>query len=311
MLTRFRPLSLLVLFAILLTACNAVLTPAQSSNNLERIIQRGKLVIATDPSYPPQSERIEGETRPANTQCSPTEFTANQFSGFDVAVAVELAKRLGVEACFVTPTWEQIVAGGWSDQWDIHIGSMTITTERLDALYFPQPYYTSPAVFLVYQDETRFTQPSDLSGKKIGVCADCSYSAYLEGSLELPATPIEFVVADPIIVAYSVEMAALETLGQGSGRLDAILTAQVYGLEAINNGVAIKQLGEPVFNEYLSVAIDKKTTRNQLPFVQKVNELIQAMHSDGSLRQLSLDTYGVDLTTAASQFDIHSLGQIP
>ena len=306
-----RSLGFPVLLALLLTACTTALTPAQSSSSLERIVQRGQLVIATDPNYPPQSQRIEGETRPADTRCSPAEFTANQLTGFDVEVAVELARRLGVEPCFVTPIWEQIIGGNWSDHWDIHVGSMTITTERLEVFYFPQPYYTSPAVFLVNQDDTRFTQPGDLSGKKIGVCSDCSYYAYLDGSLELPGAQIVFAVEQPIIVAYSVETAALETLGQGRGRLDAILTSQVYGRDAINSGIPLKQLGEPVFNEYLSAAIDRKSDRDPLPFVQKVNELIQDMHRDGRLRELALKYYGLDLTTAASRFDLRSLGQFP
>ena len=207
----FRLLVLVVWLSLLpaLTACNT--SPLPISDSLERIIQRGKLVIATDPVYPPQSAKVEGEIRPVNTRCSPTEFTANQFTGFDVDVAVELARRLGVEPCFATPYWDQITAGNWGDHWDIHVGSMSITSERMEIFYFPQPYYTSPSAFFVQQDDDRFMQPADLAGKKIGVCLDCSYQYYLEGSLELPGVEMDFVVKDPIIVAYNDEMAALET----------------------------------------------------------------------------------------------------
>lgn len=66
---------------------------------------RGTLVVATDPAYPPQSELKPGATCAVNTKCAPTEYTANEFTGFDVDMAVEIARWLGVEPCFVTPPW--------------------------------------------------------------------------------------------------------------------------------------------------------------------------------------------------------------
>lgn len=311
MIKTFFGVGFLVLLTVFLTACSQVLSQV-SSGSLERIIQKGKLVISTEADYPPQSEKVQGAVRLANSKCSATEFTANQFTGFDVDLAVEIAKRLGVEACFVTPSWEQVVAGNWNDRWDINVGSMTITKERAQVLYFPQPYSTGPAVFLVNKDDTRFNQPGDLSGKKIGVCAECPSQFYLDRSLELPGgAPINFVVNNPIIVAYKDDPPALKVLGQGQGRLDAILMDEMDGLRAIKDGAPLKQVGQPVFYGYVSVAIDKQSSRDQMPYFQKVNEIIQTIHKDGVLMALSEKYYGVDLTTVASQFDIHSLGQLP
>ena len=56
--------------------------------------------------------------RAANTKCAADELTANQVEGFDIDTAVEIAKRLGVEPCFVTPTWDLITAGSWGGRWD-------------------------------------------------------------------------------------------------------------------------------------------------------------------------------------------------
>ena len=57
-------------------------------------------------------------------------------------VANEIAKRLGVEVEFVTPDWDLITAGNWGDQWDMSVGSMTVTTARQEILDFASPLIT-------------------------------------------------------------------------------------------------------------------------------------------------------------------------
>jgi polar amino acid transport system substrate-binding protein len=198
--------------SVLLAGCGgAKPTPEPTAPNdlLAKITARGTLVIATDPAYPPQSELIPGAARAANTKCAPTEHTANEFTGFDVDTAAEIARRLGVEPCFVAPPWTQLTAGNWDDRWDISVGSMAITPERMQELYFTQPYYATPAALFVHQDNTSFSQPSDLSGRRVGGCTDCTYEAYLQGTLVIPGTEIDFVIQDAVIIG---------TARLGSGR---------------------------------------------------------------------------------------------
>lgn len=307
--------AILVIASVLLAGCGgpqATAQPAPPSDILAKITARGTLVIATDPAYPPQSELVEGATRAADTKCAPSEYTAQELTGFDVETAVEIAQRLGVEPCFVTPPWTQLTAGNWDDRWDIHVGSMAPTPDRMEVLYFTQPYYATAAALFVHEDNTSFSQPSDLSGHRVGGCTDCTYEAYLQGTLVIPGTEIDFGIEDPIIVGYDVDLPALEDLALGDGvRLDAALTAQPTGLQAIEDGLPLKQLGEPVFFEYLAAAIDKKSSQDSVSFVRKVTEIIQQMHSDGTLLSLSQQYYGKDYTTEASQFDIASLDQFP
>jgi polar amino acid transport system substrate-binding protein len=308
-------IKLLVTGSVLLAGCGgAKPTPEPTPPNdlLAKIAARGTLVVATDPAYPPQSELRPGATRAANTKCAPTEHTANEFTGFDIDTAVEIARRLGVEPCFVTPPWTQLTAGNWDDRWDISVGSMAPTPERMEVLYFTQPYYATPAALFVHQDNTTFSRPSDLSGKRVGGCTGCTYDTYLQGTLMIPGTEIDFVIKAPVIIGYDVDLPALEDLALGDGvQLDAVLVAQPTGQQAIEDGLPIKQLGEPVFFEYLAAAIDKKSSQDPVAFVLKVSEVVQQMHSDGTLLILSQQYYGEDFTTAASQFDIQALGQLP
>ncbi len=279
---------------------------------LSKIKTRGTLVIATDPDYPPQSKLKPGATRVANTKCASTERTANEFTGFDIDTAVEIARRLGVEPCFVTPPWTQLTAGSWGDRWDISVGSMTPTQERMEVLYFTQPYYATPAALFVHQDNTTFSRPSDLSGKKVGACTGCTYDYYLQGTLVVPGSEIDFVVKDAVIVGYDVDLPVLQDLALGDGaELDAALVAQPTGQKAIEDGMPLKQLGQPVFFEYMAAAIDKKSGQDPVAFVRKVSEIIQEMHKDGALLKFSQKHYGQDFTTAAGRFDLRKLNQPP
>jgi len=281
---------------------------AAGDDLLADILNRGVLRISTDPAYPPQSELVADAAPPADTKCSGDEKPANQFTGFDIDTAAEIAKRLGVEVCFVTPDWTLITAGGWAGRWDLSIGSMTITPERMEKLYFTQPYYTTPAAFFVHQDNTTFTQPSDLSGKKVGGCSGCTYESYIDGTLSIPGETIDFVVTDAEFAGYDTDVPALEDLALGDGvRLDAVLTALPTGQGYIADGGPLKQLGEPVYFEYLAGAIDKASAIDTQSFQDAVNKAIQEMHADGTLKTLSEQYYGTDLASAGATFDLAAL----
>jgi polar amino acid transport system substrate-binding protein len=323
-------LTILVVLSVLLAACGGAAAPTTSApataapatvapatsaptsapSKLDEIMKRGTLVISTDPAYPPQSQLVENASRASDTKCGSDQHTANELSGFDIDVAVAIAQGLGVEPCFVTPDWTLITGGNWSDRWDISVGSMTITPERMQVLYFSQPYYTTPAAFFVYKDNTTYTTPSDLSGKKIGACTGCTYDSYLHGNLQIPGEQINYVVQNANFVGYDTDLNALQDLALGDGvRLDAVLTAQPTGAGAIKDGLLLKQLGDPVFFEYLAAAFDKESTMDEAPFVSKVDSIIQKLHSDGTLLNLSQKYYAEDLTTAAGKFDVSMLNQ--
>ena len=307
--TRF--IHVLAAAGLILSAC-APATPAAPADKLAEIQARGTLIVSTDPAYPPQSELNPNGQRPADTKCTADQKTAAELSGFDIDTAVAIARGLGVEACFVTPAWDLITAGNWSDRWDLSVGSMTITPERMQALYFAQPYYTTPAAAFVHKDNTTFTGAAELGGKTVGVCASCTYEAYLNGTLQIPGEAIEFIVKNATVKTYDTDSTALEDLALGDGvRLDAVITAQPTGQGFINDGKPIKQLGDPLYYEYLAPAIDKKSGKDPVSFVKKVSEIVLALHKDGTLKSLSQHYYGSDLTTAAGTFDLAGLKQFP
>ncbi|HEX9090322.1 MAG TPA: transporter substrate-binding domain-containing protein [Anaerolineales bacterium] len=302
--------TLLSIFVLVLASCSP--TQKAATDKMAEILARGTIIISTDPAYPPQSQLVEGGKRATTTKCASDQHTASELTGFDIDVSVAIAAKLGVEACFVTPDWTLITGGNWANRWDLSIGSMTITPERMSKLLFTQPYYTTPAAFFIYNTNTTYTQPSDLSGKKIGACTGCTYDSYLAGTLQIPGETINLVVKDAQFVGYETDVNALQDLALGDGvRLDAVLTAQPTGAGAIKDGMPLKQLGDPVYFEYLAGAIDKAATPDPIPMAKKVSEVIQGLNSDGTLLQLSQKYYGLDLTTAAASFDLAALNQWP
>jgi len=306
---RIRTLTTLVVLGLLLTACGAPATPEAPADQLAEILARGTIRMATDVAYPPQSEIVEGAVRPADTRCGPDEHVAAELAGFDIDVNVELARRLGVEPCFVTPDWELVIGGNWADRFDIVIESMTITEPRMENLWFAQPYKSQPEGFFVHVDSS-LTEPTELSGQRVGVCSGTTYESYLERTLVMPGVDIDFLVEDAEIVGYDTDSTALQDLALGDGvRLDGVMTETPLGQQLIANGLPLRQLGGVAYYEYSAPAIDRSHSVDPIPFVLRVTEIIREMHADGALADLAAKYYDFDATSGAAEYDWEALGQ--
>jgi ABC-type amino acid transport substrate-binding protein len=108
-----------------------------TDGHLAAVCEAGVIVVSTDPAYPPQSFLNE-ET--------------GEYEGFDIDVAREIGERLGVDVEFTDPTFDAVVAGNWGGRWDMSVGSVTVTTERMEVLDFTQAYYYTPAQLSVFDD---------------------------------------------------------------------------------------------------------------------------------------------------------------
>jgi polar amino acid transport system substrate-binding protein len=300
--------------SLVLAACVAHANHQTSTPNdtLAEIQARGTIVIATDASYMPQSQLIEGSKQRAGTKCEATQYSANQFEGFDVEVAVEIANSLGVEPCFVTPPWSQLVAGHWGDNWNIHVGSVAITFDRMKDLYFTSPYYSTPTVLLVHAENTTLHQAEHLSGKRIGACVACTFESYLNGTLKLPGENIEYRIQDAQVVAYENEDPAIEDLSLGDGvKLDAVMTLLPKARSAIADGKPVRLLDDDLIVAYASVTLDRSASRSNIRLWNELNRIIDDLHGSGRLSELSLQYQGEDLAQEAATFDITTLNQFP
>jgi polar amino acid transport system substrate-binding protein len=248
---------------------------------LAEVCDAGELKVSTDPAYPPQSSLNE---------------KTNEYEGFDIDVATEVAHRLGVKVAWETPSWDVITAGSWNGRWDTTVGSMTPTNDRQEVLYFTQPYNYTPAVVVVLADDESVTDlTTDLDGKKIGVCSGCTYEQFLNKELDIEGYEFDFVVDDAEVSGYDTDTTALQDLA--NGRVDAVITAATIAQGYIDAGNPVKIVGDPIFYEPLSVGFDKSSDPSSESLYEAVDAIVADLHEDGTLSSLAEQWYGLDTTT--------------
>ena len=256
---------------------------------LAKVCESGTLRVATDPKYKPQSWY---------------DVQTSEWNGFDVEVAKEIASRLGVDTEIQAQKWAVITAGSWSDRWDVSVGSMTDTIDREGIFHFTPAYYYTPAVISVANDNTSSTGPADLAGKNVCVGVQTTYQDYIQGTLKLgsAAPPFDFQIDGAKLQTYDTDTDALDNLALGDGvRCDAAISAQQTIQAFIDDGGAIKIVGDPLYYEPLSIAFDKNAPSDAQSLSDAVGQIVQDMHDDGTLSELSKKWYGgVDWTVSSA-----------
>jgi polar amino acid transport system substrate-binding protein len=277
-----------------------------ATDKLAQIKARGTLVLFTDPAYPPQSYKVRSSHRAEGTRCAPNQLTAPEIAGYDADTGKLVAAKLGVEPCFVSPSWTEVTAGNWGDRWDLAYGSGAIEYSRMDALYMTQPYYSTPTNFFV-PARSKARTPADLSGQRVGACAGCTMEKYLRGTLELPGPAPEQIVDNPRIVTFDTEVPGLTATAKG--KLAGFLCSEPVGAEQIRDGLALRKLAEPAYYSNKTGYVDKKSGLDVGPFVARVNEIVAGLHADGTLGKLSVKYFGKDYAAKAAEFDLSSIRQ--
>lgn len=277
-----------------------------NTDKLAQVMARGTLVLSTDLQYPPQSMAVEGAERAVATKCLDSQLTAPEVTGQDAETGKAVADRMGLEPCFVAPDWSEVVSGSWGDRWDVSWQSGNINADRMTRLWMTQPYRAEPSRFFV-RDDSEYQEPSQLSGTKVGACAGCTHEAYLKRTLTLPGIAFDNVVVDPQIATFDVEGPGMQAVADG--KIDAFLSAEQVGLEAIASGLPLRALDPPAFTGMLTGFVDKKSGLDSKAFVERIDEVMAGLHADGTMKALSEEYFGVDYATAAGNFDLGLIGQ--
>ncbi len=301
-----------VLTLFVLVGCGSGATPAASTgadpahDKLAQIQARGTLVLPTDPAYPPSSFAVEGAARSPGSHCKDDQLTRAELDGYDVSAGNLIADALGVEPCYVVPTWTEMLAGHWGDRWDIAFASIGVAVDRMPNLYFTKPYIGSPERLWVKSDATA-QKMSDLDGKRIGVCTACWADLYLQKRLKVPGLDISYEVDDAQIIGYAVEAAGLQDVADG--KLDAFLCADTVAQGLIDKGVQLRGIEPEAYIAIPAGAIDKSSGKDVKSLFDFVNRTLEARFADGTLKTLSMKYFGHDYATAAAGVDPAAFGQ--
>jgi polar amino acid transport system substrate-binding protein len=283
--TRAPAVAAAAMLALAMAAMPAVAQEtAEPDGHLARVLEAGVIVTYTDPIYPPQSELAPDGT----------------FQGFDIDVATEIARRLGVEVGFVTPAWEVITAGNWGGRLDFAVASMTITSPRQEVLEFTRPYYYTPAQ-LAARADLGYDSPEDLAGQTICVGAATTYVDWLAGTLDFGTeTPQSAPPEGAVATTLPTDRLCAEAWRAGRRDFEGWLSSAATVQAAIDEGLPVTALGDPVFYEPLAVAFDRSVVDSD-SLVAAVDAILGEMHEDGTLTAFSLKWYGADLTRRADE----------
>ena len=178
------------------------------------------------------------------------------------------------------------------------VGSMTPTNDRQQVLHFTEPYYFTPAVVVVHEENSSVQDAAtDLDGATIGVCSGCTYEQFLDKSLDIKGFEFDFAIDDAVVKGYDTDTTALQDLSLGDGtRLDAVITSSTTAQGYADEGNPIEIVGDPVFYEPLSVAMDKSAELDPATLVDAADEIVAEMHADGTLSKMSEKWYGLDVS---------------
>ena len=279
-----RLVAFLSLVAIILVACggggSGSPSAGASDDMLARIKSNGVIRVATDANYAPQSF-----LKPDGTG-----------EGFDIDVANEVAKRLGVTAEFQYPDWSVIEGGNWADRFDMSVGSMTITEPRKGIFDFSQPYYYTPAQMAVIAD-SGITTLDGLAGKVICTGEATTYWQWLQGTLVLgDGSALAPVPDGATATTLKTDQDCAQSAQSGRRDFDGFLSSSTTVKAAIDAGAPLVTVGNPVYYEPLAIAIDKASPPHT-ELAAAIDKIIGEMHTDGTLSALSNKWFsGLDLT---------------
>ena len=244
--------ALLVTGAVTATGCSA----AASDSTLDNARSKGTLRVALTEANPPWNF-LDGDNEPA---------------GYDVDVARELAKRLGIgKVEFIGSDFGSFIEGVRARRFDIVISGQTITAERMQQVDFSRPYEVNGISVFVGTGNTSITGLASLKGRRIAVTEGTTQAEYAR--TKIPGA---------LIKTYKNATLALTDVGQG--RADAALVSKFQGAYlADKNNLRVKATGALLETEVNGMTFRK----GQQDLKGKVDKALNDMIGDGTLSDIS------------------------
>lgn len=249
---------------IALLAVTTVAWGASSDDSWERIKAAGVIRIGVDDAFPPMEYRDE----------------KGNLIGFDVDLANELGKRLGVEIVWVPTAWDGVILALQSGKFDMILSTLTITEERAQKIDFSPPYIYGAQIVVVREQNKDINVLADLKGRVVGTQLGSTgqvaaekfggfkdlklYATYPEAFTDLAIGRIEALIVDEFVGRYYI------TKQEGAYRV----LEEVMEEESI--GIGFRK-GEAAFREAVAQAIED-------------------IKADGTYAEISKKWFGVDVS---------------
>lgn len=229
------------------------------------LLTDGVITIGTDDTMPPMEYRDE----------------TNSLVGFDIDMGNEIAARLGLEIQWVPTDWDGLLLGLSGKKYDAVISLINITDERKETMDFSDPYYVLEELIITGKDNTEINSISDLPGKKVG----CQTGS---------ANYISLTEMDGINTGdvYQYNAVTDELQDITTGRLDCAVmeSPTAYYYSQLNDALRVVD-GEAIDGHEVGIVFDKGNDQ----LIAAVNKILADMKEDGTLSDISLKWFGVDV----------------
>lgn len=225
-----------------------------------------KIVVGLDDNFPPMGFRNE----------------KNEIVGFDIDMAREAAKRMGVEVEFKPIDWSAKEAELSAKRVDALWNGLTITEDRKKNIGFTAPYMENHQIVVVSAQSTIKTK-ADLAGKVLGA---------QEGSSAVDAVKKEDAVFKSFkdFKTFGDNVAALMDIS--TGRLDAVVVDEVVG----RYYVAKKPQDYAVLDEHFGTEDYGVGVRKEDSDLQgKLDKALADMKQDGAAAKIAEQWFGKNI----------------
>ncbi|OPG43612.1 amino acid ABC transporter substrate-binding protein [Helicobacter pylori] len=235
-----------------------------ASSLYEKLINKETISVGTEGIYPPFTyHNKEGK-----------------LTGYDVEVARELAKELGVKIKFHETSWDIMLTGLKSGRFDMVANQVSLTTKKRQAAFDKSlPYSYSGTIMLVRKDENRIKSIEDIRDLK---AANTLSSTYGE-----------------IASKYDAQIVSVDSMAQA-----LLLVVQKRADLTLNSSLAILNLNTHK-NSPFKITWESKEKDGGASFVinkhqekalELINQAMQRLINKGVLKRLGEQFFGKDVS---------------
>ncbi len=239
---------------------------SQQQPTVQRIVGRGKLLVATTGDYRPLSYRERN----------------GDYWGFGIEMAERIARHMGVGVEFVQTSWPTLTADVLAEPqaFDLAIGGITITEARKASMLMSEGYLANGKTILCRaEDAGKYRSLADIDKPEVRVMVN-------PGGLNQKFANERLTHATIMVYDRNEEIPNQVAEGKADMMITEITEAPWYVQN--DTRLAAPLLSQPFTHGEIGVLMRK----GQADLLDLVNAVIARMKSDGSLRRLH-EKYGL------------------